>query len=118
MQGWEIDKPTDANNELLTWMAWESKADMVRNSAEFAQMNTWEIISKLRGSKLLTQGKTQHISTTIHTLNYSSITQSTYNNNENIQEKFRVMGQQGAFSYTELNVPLYAGHEFDEEGVI
>lgn len=118
MQGWEIDKPTDADNELLTWMAWESKADMVRNSAEFAQMNTWEIIAKLRGSKLLTQGKTQHLSTTVHTLNYSSITQSTYNNNENIQEKFRVMGQQGAYSYTELNVPLYAGHEFDEEGVI
>lgn len=81
-------------------------------------MTDWEVIAKIRGSKLLTEGKVQLLSVKEIPLNYSAVTQSAYNNNEEIQDQYRVMGQQGAYSYTEFNVPIYAGFEANEEGFI
>lgn len=120
LQGTDDEPPTmnDAAEALTTWLKWENYISETRSQAEDAQANPWDTIAKIRGSKKLTEGKVQLIGKTTFDLNYSAITQSTYNNNENISEEFRVMGKQGAYSYTEINLPLYAGMIFNEEGFV
>ena len=119
LQGFEQSLATGSSDTaLLTWASIESKIAEARAQAENAQKTDWEIIAELRGSKLLSEGKVQLISQKTFPLNYSAITQNTYNNNTQVAEEFRVMGKQGAYSYTEINMPLYAGIEFNEEGYI
>lgn len=126
LQGFSEDYPqtdfdgealTDAN-KLLTWASWENLFASARSQAENAQLNDWDIIAKIRGSKKLTEGKVQLIGVKQFDINYNAITQNAYNNNENIEEEFRVMGKQGAYSYTYLKMPIYAGFEAVEEGYI
>lgn len=121
LQGLEEELPSDLNvpaEALTSWLKWENLISEARSQAENAQANPWDTIAKIRGSKKLTEGKVQLIGKTTFDLNYSAITQSTYNNNENVQEEFRVMGKQGAYSYTEINIPCYAGMIFNEEGFV
>lgn len=120
LQGIETEEPdiSDATQALTDWLAWENLISEARSQAEDAQANPWDIIAKIRGSKKLTEGKVQLIGKKTFDLNYSAITQSTYNNNENVNEEFRVMGKQGAYSYTEINLPCYAGMIFNEEGFV
>ena len=121
IQGFEdAYPPTDmsADRSLITWASWESKISEGRQQAENAQKNDWDIIAQIRGSRVLTEGKVQKIGEKTFRMNYASITQNTYNNNENIADEFRVMGKQGAYSYTEVDIPLYEGVEFIEEGYI
>lgn len=120
-QGFDSEFPPENMNDennLVTWASWESKIAEARSEAENAQLNDWQIIAKIRGSKLLSEGKVQKIGEKSFNLNYAAITQNTYNNNEEISEEFRVMGKQGAYSYTQVDIPLYAGMEFVEEGYI
>lgn len=118
-QGFESTAPElQENSSLITWSDWESKIAEARQQAENAQKNDWQIIAEMRGSKLLTQGKVQLIGKKTFNLNYAAITQTAYNTNENIQEEFQVMGKQGAYSYTEVDIPCYAGFEAQEEGYI
>lgn len=121
IQGFEESyPPTDlsADRSLINWAAWESKIAEARSQAENAQMNDWDVLAKIRGSRILTEGKVQKIGEKTFRLNYAAITQNTYNNNDNIADEFRVMGKQGAYSYTEIDIPLYEGVEFVEEGYI
>lgn len=105
-------------NSLVTWAQWESRVNELRAEAQNAQKNFWDIIAEIRGSKKLTEGKVQHIGRKTVRLNYSSITQSAYNTNADVREEFQVMGTQGAYSYTEVDVPLYAGMIFNETGTV
>lgn len=105
-------------NSLVTWAQWESRVNELRAEAQNAQKNFWDIIAEIRGSKKLTEGKVQHIGRKTVRLNYSSITQSAYNTNTDVREEFQVMGTQGAYSYTEVDVPLYAGMIFNETGTV
>lgn len=121
MQGFDSEFPSGdipANQALVTWMQWEQKYREAVSESNNENLNPWDVIAKIRGSKLLTEGKVQLLGEKTFKLNYSSITQNAYNNNEEVQEQFRVLGQQGAYSYTENYVPLYAGHEFVESGYI
>lgn len=114
----ENPNPDSNYNGLVTWAAWESKIAEYRSQAENENLTDFEVIKKIRGSKLLTQGKVQLLSEKTFDINYSVITQTSYNTNENINEKFQVMGAQGAYSYTAIDMPLYAGMEFEEDGYI
>lgn len=119
IQGLEETIPTENPiSSLVDWATWESKIAEARSQAENAQANDWDIIAKIRGSKVLTEGKVQLIGKKTFDINYSAITQNAYNTNQDITEEFQVMGKQGAYSYTEINVPIYAGMEFNEEGYI
>lgn len=120
LQGEDTPLPSAVNEgaSLLDWMAWEHKADLIRQETLDSQLNTWDIISRIRGSKKLTEGKVQLIGVKEFDINYSAVTQNTYNNNEQVADEFRVMGKQGAYSYTFINVPIYAGFEAVEEGTI
>ena len=122
IQGFEEAYPPtgmESNKSLITWAQWEHKIAEARSQAENAQRNDWDIIAELRGSQLLSEGKVQLIGEKVFNLNYASVTQNAYNNSEEVQnEKFKVLGQQGAFSYTEVTMPVYAGIEFKEEGYV
>lgn len=116
--GEETTEPTATNGQLIDFTEWEKTVAELRSQAENSQLNDWDIIAKIRGSKKLTEGKVQLLSTKTIGLNYQAITQSTYNTNANIKEEFQTMGQQGAYSYTEVDIPLYQMQEFNEEGYI
>lgn len=119
MQGFGTEQPDfDENSFLVQWASLEAKIAEARSQAQNSQMTDWAIIAKLRGSKLLSEGKVQLIGKKTFNMNYAAVTQNAYNNNEEIQESFRVLGQQGAYSYTEIEFPIYAGMEFKEEGMV
>lgn len=122
MQGFETDMPDNEtmprNESLITWAAWESKIAEARSEAENTNALPWQIIAKIRGSKTAEQGKVQLIGENTINLNYAAVTQNAYNANENVNEQFQVLGQQGAYSYTEVDMPVYAGYEAIEEGYI
>ena len=67
---------------------------------------------------LLTEGKVNLLGQREIGLNYKSIAQDTYNVNESISEDFQVLGQQGAYSYTEADITLFQMQEFKEEGFL
>lgn len=117
--GEQIDEP-NANTEsgLVDVTEWEKKVSELRSEAENAQLNDWDIIRKIRGAKPIKDGKVRLLGKKTVTLNYQAITQTTYNTNESISEEFQAMGQQGAYSYTEVDIPLYQMEEFNEEGYV
>ena len=121
LQGFEESyPPNDMSSDvaLMNWASWEMKIAEARSQAENAQANDWDIIAKIRGSKKLSEGKVQLLSTRTLVLNYAAVTQNTYNNALGIMPEFQTLGTQGAYSYTNINLPLYAGMEFIEEGYI
>ncbi len=110
---------TNNNNEIaLSFAAWESQFAELRSQAEAAQENPWDTMQKLRGAKKLTQGRVDLIAEKKFNLNYSAITQNAYNNNEQIQEKFRVMGFQGGYSFTDIDLTWLNGIEIVEDGYL
>ena len=122
LQGLELPSPDGAaaneDVELLNWQNWESYIAEARAESENSELNDWDIISKIRGSRKLTEGKVQLLSKKTVPINYSAVTQSAYNTNSEIREDFQVMGKQGAYSYTEVDMLLYSGVEFIEEGFL
>lgn len=122
LQGFENESPSgsdaNADNELLNWATWESFIAEARAESENSDKNDWTIISEIRGSKKLTEGKVQLLSKKTVPINYSAVTQTAYNTNSEIREDFQIMGKQGAYSYTEIDMVLYSGVEFIEEGFL
>lgn len=117
--GEETTEPNgSANGAMIDLTEWEKRVAELRSQAENAQANDWDIIAKIRGSKKLTEGKVQLLGTKTVGLNYQAITQNAYNTNTGIKEEFQTMGTQGAYSYTEVDIPLYQMVEFNEEGYI
>lgn len=117
--GEETTEPSGSGNSaLIDLTEWEKRVAELRSQAENAQANDWDIIAKIRGSKKLTEGKVQLLGTKTVGLNYQAITQNAYNTNTAIKEEFQTMGTQGAYSYTEVDIPLYQMVEFNEEGYL
>lgn len=113
-----LDISSETENELATLTEFEKLIASARNQAENAQLNDWDIIAKEFGATKLTEGKVQLLGTKTFGINFNAITQSAYNINDNIQQEFQVMGEQGAYSYTEIELPLYYMIETKEEGFI
>lgn len=122
LQGFDTEGTTDIlenpGTALLKWQQWESLISETRQQSENTNKTDWQIISEIRGSKLLTEGKVQLIGKYTFPLNYNSITQTSYNSAEDIQPEYQIMGTQGGYSYTNIKIPLYAGMEFNEEGYV
>lgn len=117
--GEEENEPAGTGSgAMINITEWEKKVAEYRSQAENAQENDWDIIAKIRGSRKLTEGKVQLLGTKTVGLNYQTITQNAYNTNTGIKEEFQTMGTQGAYSYTEVDIPLYQMIEFNEEGYI
>ena len=105
-------------NDLPELVEWEKTVASARAQAQNAQRNDWDILAELYGSKLLTEGKVQHLSRKVIPLNYQAVAQTTYNTNQDIEESFQSLGEQGAYSYTEFDVPIIQMTKFNEFGYI
>lgn len=110
----------DSQTALLNFAQWEHLVAEGRSQAENAQKNAWDIMQEIRGKDApkLTQGRVSHIGRKTFPINYSAITQNAYNNNSEIEEKFRVMGFQGAFSYTDIELNFINGIKIEEDGYL
>ncbi len=108
----------NANEIALNFAAWEAQYAELRSQAEAAQENPWDTMQKLKGAKKLTEGRVNLIAEKKFNLNYSAITQNAYNNNEQIEEKFRVMGFQGGYSFTDIDLTWLNGIEIVEDGYL
>ncbi len=104
--------------DLQQHTEWQKLIAESRSQVENEQLNDWEIVAKLRGSKPVTQGKVQFLAMKEITMNYSQVAQTTYNANTNVEAEFQSLGQTGAFSYTEFSVDLLQYHTFQEEGYL
>lgn len=113
-----LNTALDTTTDLMGLNEWTKKIAEARSEAENAQLNDWDIIAKIRGSKPLTEGKVQLLSHREVGLNYMAVTQNAYNVNQSITEEYQQLGAQGAYSYTELDIPLFTYQEFKEEGYI
>lgn len=122
-QGFETDLPELIANgapdsrSLVSWASIEAMVAEVRAQSENAEKNTWEVLHELYGTaRKLSEGKTQHIGHFVFPLNYASVTQNAYSVGSSTEPKYQVMGQQGAYSYTEIEIPCFAGYEAIEGG--
>lgn len=121
-QGFETDLPELFNTapdarSLVSWASIEAMVAEVRAQSENAEKNTWEVLHELYGTaRKLSEGKTQHIGHFVFPLNYASVTQNAYSVGSPTEPKYQVMGQQGAYSYTEIEIPCFAGYEAIEGG--
>ena len=118
--GQQIDVPNldNGNNTLVDLVEYEKYISELRSQAENAQLNPWDVIAKIHGSKKLTEGKVQLLGTREFPLNFNYVAQDTYNTNSQISEEFQVMGQLGAYSYTEIDATMFQGIEFKESGYL
>lgn len=122
LQGFELEIPSDSmlneNAALLNWSNWESYMAESRSQVENSQKNSWDIAQELNGAPKLTEGRTQLLAKRVFDINYSSVTQNAYNNNSEIEEKYRVLGFQGGFSYTNIDLGFINGLEIKEHGTL
>lgn len=121
LQGIESIYPPNgmsADEALSNWMKWEQDYSQAKKMALDSQRSAWQILAEERGAKIALQGKPQIIGKKSFYLNYSSITQNSYNSNTEVEDKYRVMGFQGAFSYTNIDMPLFENITFEEDGII
>ncbi len=116
--GDEVNAPSDALTNAVSLSEWQKQVAELRSEAENAQLNDWDIISKIRGSKPLEENKVILLGEREIGLNYHSVPQDTYNLNTDVQPEFQVLGQLGAYSYTEASVNLFQFQEFKQEGFL
>lgn len=116
--GDEVNAPTDALTNAVSLSEWQKQVAELRSEAENAQLNDWDIIAKIRGSKPLEENKVILLGEREIGLNYHSVPQDTYNLNTDVQPEFQVLGQLGAYSYTEASVNLFQFQEFKQEGFL
>lgn len=114
----EFESGVPTENQVLNYNETQKLIAEARSQAENAQLNDWDIIAKIRGSRKLTQGKVQLLGTKTVGLNYVPVTQDTYNTNTDIEKDFQELGQQGAFSYTEIDISMCNTTEIIEEGYL
>lgn len=109
---------TGVDEFALNYANYEASFNEIRSQAENAQMNDYDVMQQIRGARKLTQGRVNLIGKKSFTLNYSAITQNAYNNNTEIEDRFRVMGMQGGYSYTEIDLGFINNLEIEEDGYI
>lgn len=114
----EVEDYANSGQALLQWASWEQKIDLARENAQNAQMRDIDILAKIRGSKKLSESRVQTLAVKTFNLNYSAITQTAYNANETIEDKFKVLGQQGGYSYTNVQLPIGEDIMFLSDGTI
>lgn len=124
LQGFESALPNSGNidyyaeSALINFTEWQHSVNEAFTQASNAQKNDWDIYTEMRGAKKLTQGRVELIAKKTFDLNYAAVTQNAYNNNTDIEEQFRVLGKQGAYSYTDIDLTFLNGIEIQEDGLI
>ena len=120
LQGEYTTEPglTDRANALSTLTEWEKRIAEVRSQAENAQRNDWDIVAEIRGAEKLNENIPLLLSMQEIPLNYSMVTQTTYNTNEEVEEEYQALGTQGAYSYTETEKSVVLYFDCKQSGYI
>ncbi len=113
-----VDNVIPADEKVLAFSEWLHESAEAMAQASNAQKNAWDVYTSLRGAKKLTEGRVQLLSRKTFPISYSTVTQNAYNNNPEIEESFRVLGKQGAFSFTNIDLAWLNGIEIKEDGVL
>ncbi len=116
--GQEINAPTDFDNNPISATEFLKMTAELRSQAENADLNDYDLYVKLYGTKPLTEGKVVLLGRTTRGINYQAVTQSAYNVNQNIQEQFQQLGEQGAYSFSHFNLNLVGMKQFNEPGYL
>lgn len=96
---------------------WQKLIAESRAQAENEQLNDWQIVAKLRGTRPVKDGKVRLLGIKTIGLNYQQVAQTTYNEAVT-EENMQTLGATGAYSYTEYSVDLINFEEFIEDGFI
>lgn len=96
---------------------WQKQIAESRTQSENEQLNDWDIIAKLRGTRPVKDGKIRHLGRREIPLNYTQVAQTSYNNAVT-EENRQSLGVTGAYSYTEFNIDIVNYQEFIEDGFI
>lgn len=122
LQGFDSQAPDiiqgDEDEQLINFSEWLHQSAEAMAQASNAQKNAWDVYTSLRGAKKLTEGRVQLLARKTFPISYSTVTQNAYNNNPEIEESFRVLGKQGAFSFTNIDLAWLNGIETKEDGVL
>lgn len=116
--GDDVAAPSDALTNAVSLSEWQKQVAELRSQAENAQLNDWDIISKIRGSRPLEENKVILLGEREIGLNYHTVPQDTYNLNKDVDPEFQLLGQLGSYSYTEASVNMFQFQEFKQEGFI
>lgn len=104
--------------DLMQHTEWQKLIAESRTEVQNQQKNDWDIVAQIRGSRPVQDGKVQFLGMKTVGMNYTQVSQTSYNTNPNIGKEYQTLGQTGAFSYTEFDVSMINYHEFKEEGYI
>lgn len=123
LQGFEsgipgVDEETTEDQSLVTFAEWQHQTAEAVAQAANAQKNAWDVMQELKGAPKLTQGRVELLARKTFNINYSAVTQNAYNNNPDINENFRVLGKQGAYSFTDIDLTFLNGMKIEEDGVL
>lgn len=122
LQGFDSQAPNiiqgEEDEQLLNFSEWLHESAEAMAQASNAQKNAWDVYTSLRGAKKLTEGRVQLLARKTFPISYSTVTQNAYNNNPEVEESFRVLGKQGAFSFTNIDLAWLNGIEIKEDGVL
>ena len=120
LQGEYTTQPelSERTNALSTLTEWEKRIAEVRSQAENAQRNDWDIVAEIRGAEKINENIPLLLSTQEIPLNYSMVTQTTYNTNQEVEEEYQALGTQGAYSYTETEKSVVLYFECKQSGYI
>lgn len=104
--------------DLQEHTEWQKLIAESRKQASNEQKRDIDIIQELRGSKPITDGQVQFLSMQTVGHNYTQVSQTSANTNNQITDEYQQLGATGAFSYTEFNINMLNYHEFKEDGYL
>lgn len=104
-------------SDLMSHTEFQKQIAEARSQSENALKNDWEIVAELRGVRKAEQGRVQKINETSVGLNYTQISQTSYNGTIS-DPNFASLGVNGAYSYTEFDIDVCRYEEFIEDGFL
>lgn len=120
LQGFESPYPPSGltpTNALIDWMRWEQDYSEAKKQAMDSQREVYSIMAEMYGAKELEERRVLTLGEKTFELNYASVTQNAYNDSA-ARNEFKVLGKQGAYSYTNIDLALYTAAEFKEPGYL
>jgi len=104
----------DANpDNLYDHLDWETQFQELRQRADNANRNDWDIIAEMGGTAPVRADRVEYLGDIEYELNYQQITQTAP-----VIDNSTPLGTTGSFSYTRANGTLFRHKEFRQNGYI
>ncbi|MEM0174371.1 MAG: major capsid protein [Sulfolobaceae archaeon] len=107
------DEILNQTDNLFEHLDWETKFQELRQRADNANRNDWDIIAEMGGTAPVKTDRVEYLGDIEYELNYQQITQSAP-----VIDNSTPLGTTGSFSYTRANGTLFRHKEFKQNGYI